>query len=99
MAAAISVGIQTSCEAVIQNNESLKKEACTAFNSYVRAYATHSKESRGVFNLRTLHLGHVAKVNIDEGPPPPTPPQGPGPSKEPSRGCIQIEFAPGLKTI
>ena len=32
-----------------------------AFRSYVRAYATHSGDSKGVFRVQLLHLGHVAK--------------------------------------
>lgn len=32
-----------------------------AFRSYVRAYATHSGDSKGVFQVQLLHLGHVAK--------------------------------------
>lgn len=31
------------------------------FTSHVRAYATHLASERGVFNLRELHLGHIAK--------------------------------------
>lgn len=31
------------------------------FRSHVRAYATHVKEERGVFDMSELHLGHVAK--------------------------------------
>lgn len=32
-----------------------------AFTSHIRAYATHLASERQVFNLRDLHLGHVAK--------------------------------------
>lgn len=31
------------------------------FRSHIRAYATHIKEERGVFDMTALHLGHVAK--------------------------------------
>lgn len=31
------------------------------FRSHIRAYATHVKEERGVFDMSQLHLGHVAK--------------------------------------
>lgn len=31
------------------------------FRSHIRAYATHVKEEREVFNISELHLGHVAK--------------------------------------
>lgn len=32
-----------------------------AFRSHIRAYATHVKEEREVFNFSELHLGHMAK--------------------------------------
>lgn len=32
-----------------------------AFRSHVRAYATHVKEERHVFDIQQLHLGHIAK--------------------------------------
>jgi len=32
-----------------------------AFQSTLRAYATHSKETKSIFHLKSLHLGHLAK--------------------------------------
>ncbi len=32
-----------------------------AFNAYLRAYATHSKETKSIFFVRGLHFGHVAR--------------------------------------
>ncbi|KAJ0118694.1 ATP-dependent RNA helicase dbp-7 [Diaporthe amygdali] len=32
-----------------------------AFRSHIRAYATHVKEERHVFDIQQLHLGHIAK--------------------------------------
>ncbi|KAF5104501.1 hypothetical protein DV451_000572 [Geotrichum candidum] len=32
-----------------------------AFTSHIRAYATHLASERAIFNLRDLHLGHIAK--------------------------------------
>lgn len=32
-----------------------------AFRSYVRAYAAHRGELKSIFQVRSLHLGHVAK--------------------------------------
>lgn len=32
------------------------------FQSHMRAYATHVAEERGIFNMQTLHLGHLAKA-------------------------------------
>lgn len=36
-------------------------KASRAFTSHVRAYATHLSSERDVFNVKTLHLGHLAK--------------------------------------
>ena len=33
-----------------------------AYVSHVRAYATHKAEERGMFNVKDLHLGHLAKA-------------------------------------
>ncbi|RUS76262.1 hypothetical protein EGW08_015977 [Elysia chlorotica] len=35
--------------------------AAKGFQSYIRAYATYSKEVKGIFKVSDLHLGHVAK--------------------------------------
>lgn len=32
-----------------------------AFLSHIRAYTTHISEERGVFNIKDIHLGHLAK--------------------------------------
>ena len=39
----------------------LAQLAADGFRSYVRAYAVHPKALRPVFQVRSLHLGHVAK--------------------------------------
>lgn len=39
----------------------LLDSARQAFRSHIRAYATHVKEERDVFNISELHLGHLAK--------------------------------------
>ena len=36
--------------------------ARTAFLSHIRAYATHPASEKTFFNVRTLHLGHLAKA-------------------------------------
>lgn len=42
--------------------EARVKEMCEkAFLSHMRAYTTHLNEERGVFNIKDLHLGHLAK--------------------------------------
>jgi len=44
----------------------LAQEGCVelarrAFQSHIRAYATHLSAEKGIFNLHDLHLGHLAK--------------------------------------
>ena len=45
----------------IENPRHLE-QARKAFQSHVRAYATHVAAERSIFNLTTLHLGHLAKA-------------------------------------
>jgi len=35
--------------------------ARAGFQGFIRAYATHSKETKHVFHVRGLHFGHIAK--------------------------------------
>lgn len=42
-------------------NRLLVDAARQAFRSFVRAYATHSADTKGIFRVQSLHLGHVAK--------------------------------------
>jgi ATP-dependent RNA helicase DDX31/DBP7 len=44
----------------VDSDPKLKNLAETAFRSSVRAYATHSTELKPFFNVRTLHIGHLA---------------------------------------
>jgi ATP-dependent RNA helicase DDX31/DBP7 len=46
---------------VINGDEKYKELAKRAFSSFVRAYGTHPKEEKEWFNIKSLHLGHVAK--------------------------------------
>lgn len=45
---------------IVESDKGLRGMAETAFRSYVRAYATHSTELKPFFNVKSLHLGHVA---------------------------------------
>ncbi|TKA70971.1 hypothetical protein B0A49_07293 [Cryomyces minteri] len=38
------------------------EQARRAYQSHIRAYATHVAAEREIFNLKTLHLGHLAKA-------------------------------------
>ncbi|EPY54261.1 ATP-dependent RNA helicase Dbp7 [Schizosaccharomyces cryophilus OY26] len=52
---------QLELERMILDSPELKEVAKKAFSSYVRAYATHLSSERSIFNMRDLHLGHIAK--------------------------------------
>lgn len=45
------------------------EQARRAFQSHVRAYATHVAAERGMFDIRQLHLGHLAKAFALRDPP------------------------------
>lgn len=47
---------------VIDDNVKAGAMAKKAFVSHVRAYATHVAKERAVFNVKELHLGHLAKA-------------------------------------
>lgn len=44
----------------VASEPSLRGLASDAFRSFVRAYATHTSETKKAFHVRNLHLGHVA---------------------------------------
>lgn len=44
----------------VASEPSLRNLASDAFRSFVRAYATHTAETKKAFHVRNLHLGHVA---------------------------------------
>lgn len=46
--------------AALENAEFLEM-ARRAFQSHIRAYATHISSERSIFNIKELHLGHLAK--------------------------------------
>lgn len=45
----------------IENPKHLE-QARRGYQSHIRAYATHVAAERGMFNIKTLHLGHLAKA-------------------------------------
>jgi len=57
----IGVGIQKRLEKTLVSIPYLIPQAGDAFQSFLQAYSTHSKETKHIFNIRHLHLGHVAK--------------------------------------
>jgi Domain of unknown function (DUF4217) len=53
--------LQRETEEEMQQSEELSELARKGFVSSVRAYATHSIDTRHIFQMRRLHLGHLAK--------------------------------------
>jgi ATP-dependent RNA helicase DDX31/DBP7 len=56
-----SVVIQKTIESMIDGNKLLLLSAIQAYNSFLRSYTTHSADSKGIFRLNLVHLGHLAK--------------------------------------
>lgn len=53
--------LQYRFEQCVLADENLFGIACQAFHSFVRSYATHSSDTKSIFQVRGLHFGHVAK--------------------------------------
>eukprot|EP01138_Halocafeteria_seosinensis_P004960 gb/GECG01005072.1/.p1 GENE.gb/GECG01005072.1/~~gb/GECG01005072.1/.p1 ORF type:complete len:846 (+),score=125.55 gb/GECG01005072.1/:1-2538(+) len=53
---------QTFFEELVARDSNMYQRAVSAFQAFVRAYATHSKQTKAIFHPRSLHLGHVAKA-------------------------------------
>jgi hypothetical protein len=56
-----AVMLQRRLETVVHGNKPMLGAARQAFGSSVRAYATHSVDTKGIFRVQTLHLGHMAR--------------------------------------
>ena len=56
-----AVILQRRAERVVHDNRWLLSAARQTFRSFVRAYATHSADTKAIFKVQSLHLGHVAK--------------------------------------
>lgn len=48
-------------ERLLLKDPDLHSFGVKAFSSHIRAYTTHSSDERKIFNLYTLHFGHLAK--------------------------------------
>lgn len=53
--------LQNSFEDYVLSNDLCLKAAKTAYQSFVRAYATYPSNLKHIFHVKNLHLGHVAK--------------------------------------
>ncbi|CAN0049154.1 unnamed protein product, partial [Phaeothamnion confervicola] len=58
---AIAFSLQRTIQEMVDADTAKKAMARAAFQSFVRAYATRSADSKRIFQVRTLHLGHVAR--------------------------------------
>lgn len=60
--------IQTLCQRAV-DSEPLLSLSRDAFRSFVRSYATHSRSTKHIFRVQSMHLGHVAKsFGLSEAP-------------------------------
>ena len=57
--AAASAAWHTESENYIQENN--LEQASLAFRNFIRAYSTHDRTERSSFDMRQLHMGHLAK--------------------------------------
>ncbi|XP_060187987.1 DEAD-box ATP-dependent RNA helicase 17 isoform X2 [Lycium barbarum] len=55
------VSLQKALESFTSSELNMKKMAQNAFCSWVRAYTAHRGELKGIFMVKKLHLGHVAR--------------------------------------
>jgi ATP-dependent RNA helicase DDX31/DBP7 len=55
--------------AAVAADSRLASLAADGFRSFVRAYATHPSALKGIFHVRSLHLGHVASAFALKEPP------------------------------
>ncbi|XP_006353788.1 DEAD-box ATP-dependent RNA helicase 17 isoform X1 [Solanum tuberosum] len=55
------VSLQKALESFTSSELKMKKMAQNAFCSWVRAYTAHRGELKGIFMVKKLHLGHVAR--------------------------------------
>lgn len=65
----IEMALQRHFESIMLDDEAMAMLAATAWQAFLRAYQTHCKESRKAFQVKKLHLGHVAKsFGLKESP-------------------------------
>jgi ATP-dependent RNA helicase DDX31/DBP7 len=58
----VATDLQLGIERWVLQDPTILESARRAFQSHVRAYATHVKEEREWFDIKQLHLGHLAKA-------------------------------------
>lgn len=56
-----ATALQMSFESAVLQQKILHTAACKGYTSWVRFYASYSKDLRHIFNFKQIHLGHFAK--------------------------------------
>lgn len=56
----IEIALQKAMEAHVEAHTNLQSMGCSAWQGFLRAYQTHSKDTRQIFQVKQLHLGHLA---------------------------------------
>lgn len=56
-----ATALQMSFESAVLQQKILHTSACKGYTSWVRFYASYSKDLRHIFNFKQIHLGHFAK--------------------------------------
>lgn len=57
----LATNFQLDVERFVLSDAKIKEQAKNAFQSHIRAYATHVASERKYFDIKELHLGHLAK--------------------------------------
>ncbi|GAB0490821.1 hypothetical protein MMPV_002059 [Pyropia vietnamensis] len=58
----VTAALQPALEAAVSGSARLSAAATDGYRAYCRAYATHGRDVRHIFHVRSLHLGHVARA-------------------------------------
>ena len=58
----LATNFQLDVERFVLSDSKIKEMAKSAFQSHIRAYATHIASERKYFDIKDLHLGHLAKA-------------------------------------
>lgn len=61
--------LQLHFERMLLDDSPLAELGRKGFGSFIRAYSTHSRDTKHIFHIKNLHLGHVAKSFALREPP------------------------------
>ncbi|KAJ6243651.1 atp-dependent RNA helicase ddx31-related [Anaeramoeba flamelloides] len=57
----VAIWLHKEMEKIIEENELVHDLARRGFNAYIRSYLTHPHKIRKIFDIKKVHLGHLAK--------------------------------------